>query len=429
MQKTIDRNPIIRIAVRHLLSKKKQTLVAVLGVTFGIAAFIFQAGIITGIQSFFKDRTIELSAHIHLFKANQTVKESILERSYSQDDTTKMKQWLVVNNQKNLEESPRIRNGYQIIKALEEDEDVLGATPFLGLQIIIRAGLTQTGARAAGIDVDRENFLFNVQKYMKSGDINQLKTISNGIVLGAGLADNLGAKLNDFVVVSSPKGVTLEMKVVGINRTGITSLDDTRAYITISNAQKLLLADGAYITDINIKIKDLERAAELAEVYQRRYNYKAEDWIKANEGIFTIFKLQNMAIYMVITSIMLVAGFGIFNILTMIIYEKMPDIAILKAVGYTDGDIKAIFLTESVFIGFCGGILGLLLGFGLSKLISNIPVNVNKGILAFEYLMINFNPWFYVTAFVLGLLVTALAGYFPAKKASQVDPITIIRGK
>ncbi|MFY7788776.1 MAG: hypothetical protein ACOVQA_12980, partial [Thermoflexibacteraceae bacterium] len=168
MQKTIDRNPIVRIAVRHLLSKKKQTLVAVLGVTFGIAAFIFQAGIITGIQSFFKDRTIELSAHIHLFKANQTVKESILERSYLQDDTAKMNQWFVVNNQKNLEESPRIRNGYQIIKALEEDEDVLGATPFLGLQIIIRAGLTQTGARAAGIDVDRENLLFNVQKYMKT---------------------------------------------------------------------------------------------------------------------------------------------------------------------------------------------------------------------------------------------------------------------
>jgi lipoprotein-releasing system permease protein len=427
MTKKLQQNPIFRIAIRHLFSKKKQTLAAVLGVTFGVAACIFQAGIITGIQTYFIKRTIDFSAHIRIYndgKKEET--KSILTRYYSNDSTNNL---YIVNNQKGVEESPRLRNGYQIVQALEKDTEVFGVSPFLGTQVIIRAGVTQTGAKIAGIDVIKENKLFNVQKYMIAGNIMELNEINNGIVLGSGLAATLAAKVGSYVVVSSQKGVILELKIVGINRTGVTSVDDNRAYVTLRNAQKLLNVDASYITDINLKIKDIERAEILAAQYQRRFNYKSEDWIKANEGIFAVFKLQNLAIYVVIASMMLVAGFGIFNILTMIIYEKMPDIAILKAIGYDDKSILSIFLTEALCIGFFGGILGLILGFVFSSIAGNYRVNISRGILAFDYLPINFNPYFYASAFIFGLLITALAGYFPAKKAASVDPITIIRGK
>lgn len=427
MKKIFKRNPVLRIAIRHLFSKKKQTLAAVLGVTFGVAACIFQAGIITGIQTYFVKRTIDFSAHIRIYNDGKKENmQSILQRYHEQDTTTNI---YFVNNQKNIEENPRLENGYQIIQALEKDEQVLGVSPFLGTQVIIRAGVTQTGARIAGIDVIKENTLFNVQKYMIDGNILELNEINNGIVLGAGLAANLAAKVGSYVMVSSQKGVILELKIVGINRTGVTSVDDNRAYVTLRNAQKLLNVDASYITDINLKIKDIEQAEVLALQYQRRFNYKSEDWIKANEGIFAVFKLQNLAIYVVIASMMLVAGFGIFNILTMIIYEKMPDIAILKAIGYDDKSILSIFLTEALCIGFVGGIFGLVLGFFFSSLAGNYKVNISRGILAFDYLPINFNPYFYASAFVFGLVITALAGYFPAKKAASIDPITIIRGK
>jgi lipoprotein-releasing system permease protein len=446
MKKVIANNPILRIAIRHLFSKKKQTAAAILGVTFGVAACIFQAGIITGIQTFFVRRTIDFSAHIRIYNDGLTAdKQSIVARYESEKinsndeiatkDLTKdfaknsTEKIYIVNNPKNTEGNPRLRNGYQIMQALEKDENVLGVAPFLGTQVIIRAGVTQTGAKIAGIDVERENFLFNVQKYMIEGKIAELGQINNGIVLGAGLAANLGIKTGGYVVVSSQKGVILELKVVGINRTGVVGIDDNRAYLTLGNAQKLLNVDANYITDINMKIKEIEKAATLATQYQRRFNYNAEDWIKANEGVFAIFKLQNLAIYVVIASMMLVAGFGIFNILTMIIYEKMPDIAILKAIGYNDKTIRYIFLTEALCIGFLGGVFGLILGFLVSTIASNYRVDISRGILAFDYLPINFNPYFYLSAFVFGLLITALAGYFPAKKASEVDPITIIRGK
>ena len=135
-----------------------------------------------------------------------------------------------------------------------------------------------------------------------------------------------------------------------------------------------------------------------------------------------------MITYLIISSILIVSGFGIFNILMMIIYEKLPDIAILKATGFRDRDIRTIFLTESLIIGIFGGILGLALGFTLQKVIGSIKMDV-RGFVAMEYLRFNSSAAFFVFAYVFGLIVTALAGYIPARKASKVDAIDIIRSK
>ena len=112
----------------------------------------------------------------------------------------------------------------------------------------------------------------------------------------------------------------------------------------------------------------------------------------------------------------------------MIIYEKMGDIAILKAIGFKDKDIRRIFLTESLIIGFFGGLLGLILGFTLQKIIGNIKMDI-KGFVSMEYLKFNSSVGFYVFAYMFGLIVTAIAGYIPARKASKIDPIDIIRSK
>lgn len=183
---------------------------------------------------------------------------------------------------------------------------------------------------------------------------------------------------------------------------------------------------GNYITNINIKLADVDQSSKLAREFQTRFGYTAEDWKVTNEGIFSVFRIQNIVTYLVIISILLVSGFGIFNILSMMIYEKMNDIAILKSIGYTDIDIRNIFLQEALIIGFIGGIFGLMIGFVLSWITSIIPTNI-EGFVSSEYLNINFDPVFYLMAFVFGLVATGIAGYLPAKKASKIDPINIIR--
>jgi lipoprotein-releasing system permease protein len=421
--KGFRKSPVLKIAMVHLLSKKRQTVVAMLGVTFGIAIFIFQAGLITGFQTTFIEQTVNTTANIRIYNEAEKNRKSILELLGNND-----KSWIIVRNQKPRDENPRLRNGYQIVAQLERHPEVAGVSPFLGSQAILRLGIAQVSGRLSGVDILREDQLFNISGNMVSGDILKLQTISNGIILGEGMAELMAAKMDDNITVISPQGVSLEMKVVGINRTGLTEVDKSRAFISIRNAQKLLNVDGAYITDINIKLKNIEKSQALAAEFASRYGYKAEDWKQANANIFGVFRIQNLITYLIITSILIVSGFGIFNILMMIIYEKMPDIAILKAVGFKDREISRIFLTESLIIGFTGGLLGLLLGFVLTRIIGSIPMNI-KGFVSMEYLKFNSSPAFYVFAFSFALIATALAGYIPARKAAKVDPIDIIRSK
>ena len=288
--------------------------------------------------------------------------------------------------------------------------------------------MSQQAGTLAGVDIIRENTLFRVQENLIDGDMIRMETMPNGIILGSGLADKLGASVGNSIIVISSKGVALDMKVVAISKTGITLQDNTRAYISLRNAQRLLQQSGSYITDINVRLRDVDQAQAIAQEYQSKYGYRAEDWKAANANVFGIFRIQNLTVTFVIISILVVSGFGIFNILMTIIYEKMPDIAILKAMGYRDGDISRIFLMESLAIGSAGGLLGLLLGFITSKIVGMVPLNI-QGFVSVQYLIINFNPIFYLAAFAFALVSTTVAGYFPARKAARFDPVEIIRSR
>jgi len=419
----MKKNTILSIAWRHLLSKKRQTIVALLGVTFGIAIFIFQGGLMTGFQQLFIEQTINTSAHIRLYNEDQVNRLSIL----SKVDSFKTA-WLIIHSQKPKDELPKIRNARAIVKWLEQQPEIEGVSPSLSAQVIFKNGITQVSARVVGTDIIKENLLFNVEKYNIQGSIKKLQTIPNGIILGEGLANLLNVQLNDNILVIAPSGVSLEMKVVAINKTGITELDKTRAYTNIRNAQKLLMVDNDYFTDIPIRLKNIDDAENYARLLEKKFGLRALDWKEANANIFSVFKIQNMVTYLIITTILIVSGFGIFNILMMIIYEKLPDIAILKAIGYKNRDIVKIFLLESVFIGVTGGLLGLLLGFLMQKIVGSIKMNV-KGFVTLEYLQFNSSLSFYLFAFFFALLVTAIAGYLPARKASKTDPIEILRAK
>lgn len=417
----MNRFPTLKIVFTHLTSRKRQTLVSMLGVTFGITVFIFQAGVITGLQDFFIETTVNSSAHIHIYRDKNQRSEPILKRIYNSDSY-----WTPVRNIKSKDELPKLKEGIQIAEIIASHPEVTGVSPSLSTQGIFKYGISEVSGIVNGVDIRKENRLFDLESDMLSGSVIRLETVNNGLILGSGLAESLGAELNDNLSIVSPGGVTLQMKVVGILETGLRDLDDTRAYSSIRNTQKLMKVSGSYITDIRIKLEDVDKAEQLAKEFERRFGYKADDWKEVNASVFSVFRIQNIVTYLVITSILLVSGFGIFNILSMMIYEKMNDIAILKSIGYTDADIRNIFLSEALIIGFIGGLFGLLFGFVISWITSLIPTNV-EGFVKTEYLNINFSPEFYLLAMVFGLVATGIAGIMPARKASKIDPINIIR--
>lgn len=413
--------PVLRIAMVHLLSKKRQTAVAMLGVMFGITVFIFQAGLITGLQIFMLDKIVNNSPHVHLYNEPEKNPPSILSKIYHEDN-----QMVVVRNQKQKEIDKKIRNSSGLMEIIKKMPGVIGVAPNVATQAIVKAGVKQIPVTISGVEIEKEDALFNIHKDQIAGDIRRLDIINNGVILGKGVADKLGATIDDIITVSTTVS-TIDMKVVSITSTGITSIDDNRAMVNLRIAQKLMNRDKLYITDINLKLKNVDKADEMSEDLTRLFGLKAQSWKEANANVFSVFKIQNIATYLVITSILIVAGFGIFNILMMMIYEKMTDIAVLKSIGYKNRDIRNIFMVEAVVIGFTGGLLGLAHGWLASFIASKIEVKL-AGLVTLDHLSINFDPMFYLAGFAFALVTTALAGYFPALKASKVDPVDIIRG-
>lgn len=165
----------------------------------------------------------------------------------------------------------------------------------------------------------------------------------------------------------------------------------------------------------------------MAEVLQRQFEIKATDINEANAQFETGSSIRNMITYAVSITLLIVAGFGIYNILNMLIYEKMKDIAILKATGFSGRDVQLIFMSQAMIIGIVGGIFGLLIGFGLSVLIDNVAFET-EALPTIKTFPVNYKAMYYIIGFTFALISTFIAGYLPSNKAKRIDPVRIIRG-
>ena len=218
------------------------------------------------------------------------------------------------------------------------------------------------------------------------------------------------------------------MKIVGIFQTGLAEVDNVQSYVNLKMAQQLLGQGNNYISNIHIKLHDMSLAAGMAKTISKEYNVSALDIIAANAQFETGTSIRNLITYAVSITLLIVAGFGIYNILNMLIYEKMKDIAILKATGFSGEDVRRIFISQAMIIGFTGGVLGLIIGYLVSVMISHVPMEF-EALPTIKTYPVNFDPMFYIIGIIFALISTFLAGYLPSRKAAKIDPVEIIRGQ
>jgi lipoprotein-releasing system permease protein len=295
-------------------------------------------------------------------------------------------------------------------------------------QVFFNVGETDVTGVVNGIDVEAEARLFSFGDYVTSGSYMDLKNIPNSIILGKGLADKMLANIGDVVQVTTAKGDRFPLKVVGYFQSGLGEIDKVQSYTSLKTAQKLIGQSNAYVTDIQIKLYDLNMAPSVSKEYAQIFSTDAEDIQTANAQFETGSSLRSLISYAVGITLLIVAGFGIYNILNMLIYEKMDTIAILKATGFSGSDVKKIFITIAISIGILGGCTGLFFGFLLSLLIDNVPFKT-AALPTISTYPVNYDLKYYLIGITFSLITTYLAGLFPARKASKIDPVDIIRGK
>lgn len=414
---------IVSVSKSLLLARWKQTLVAAIGVTFSITMFITLLSFMAGLNDLLDGLIINHTAHVRLYKEvkpsnNQPINQS---QQFKED-------YNFISSIKPKRERLEIQNNVAIIKALQKDDRVLGIAPKLTAQVFYNVGAIDLTGVINGIDIEEENRLFFFNEYVIEGNYLDLKNTPNSIILGKGVAQKMLANIGDVIRVTTTKGEQIQLKVVGFFELGLQDVDNTQSYASIFTTQKLLGVSNNYITDIQVKLNNIEIAPQLAKEYQQLFEVDAVDIQTANSQFETGSSIRTLISYTVGVTLLIVAGFGIYNILNMMIYEKMDSIAILKATGFSGKDVHHIFITIALSIGVFGGLLGLIFGLGLSSVIDQIPFNT-AALPTVKTYPINYNPKFYIIGIVFSIITTYLAGFLPSRKASKIDPVIIIRGK
>jgi lipoprotein-releasing system permease protein len=413
---------IFELSKALMLARFKQTLVAAVGVTFSITMFVALLGFMNGLNTMLDGLVLNRTPHIRYYNEIKPNPDQPISLSGEFSNSLN-----VIRSIKPSTSRLAIHNSESIMQTLTEDPRVLGLSRKISAQVFFNVGTIDLTGIVNGIDVEKEAELFSFEDYVTSGkypDLNQ----SNSIILGFGLADRMLAGIGDVIQVTTAQGNRVQLKVVGYYQSGLGDYDNANSFASISTVQKMLGESPSYVTDIQVKLKDLDLAPGMAKETAEIFRIDADDLQTVNAQFETGTEIRNLISYAVGITLLVVSGFGIYNILNMMIYEKLDTIAILKAIGFNGQDVNRIFITIALSIGIVGGGVGLLFGFLTSMAIDSAPFET-AALPTIKTFPVDYNPKYYIIGGVFSLITTYLAGFFPARKASSVDPVEIIRGK
>lgn len=413
---------LLNIAFHLLRARLKQTIVAAIGVTFSISMFITLNGFMNGLNSLLDGLMLSRTPHILLYNDIIASEEQPVQRAPEFSGSTH-----IIHSVKAKDRGKSIYNSQLIIKTLKADPRVAVVASKVSAPVFFNSGPIEVAGIINGIESESEEKIFTISQYIIEGNIRDLEQ-NNSIIVGKGLASKMRLSLGDAISLTSSKGYTGSLKIVGFYQSGISEIDNAIGYTSIATSQQLLTEPSSYITDIQLKLYDLSLAPSLAREFHKKFTIDAIDYQTANKQFETGSNIRNIISYTVGLVLLTVAGFGIYNILNMMIFEKMDIIAILKATGFSGYDVKYIFISLSVIIGASGGTLGLAIGYLLSAVVDQIPFNTESLPTITTY-PVSYHGIYYAAGLLFALLTTAIAGFFPALKASRLDPVEIIRGK
>ncbi len=408
-------NLVFDIAITHVVSRVRQTLVGIFGVAMGVGFSVMMAALMEGSQRDFVSQLVDSLPHITMSDERRNPPVQPAETIYAA---------VAISGLTTPTIRPGIKNPYAIMASLEGW--MSGAVaPSVQSKAVIRYSGRDTAASVTGIDPKREASVSKLPTQIRQGSLDGLYKASNAIILGDKLAAKIGARAGNTITLVAGSGRPLSCTVVGLFHSGVSQYDEMQSYTLLKTAQ-ILAGQTGLVNSIRVRILDIMAARETAARVESETGYKAVSWQEANEDLLSAFQIRNFIMYAVVGAILLVASFGTYNIISTITHEKTRDIAILKSLGFTERTVRRIFLVEAMLIGIAGMIVGWGLGYVMCLGLGMIEFR--SPFMDADRLPMYYTPVHYALAGGIALAASGIAGYLPARKAARVQPVDIIRG-
>jgi lipoprotein-releasing system permease protein len=407
----------LEIALSHLRTRRRQTLVSVMGVALGVGFFIAISGMMHGFQGYFLSQIVESNPHVVISDEFRMPAPQPL-RLLHPDDAVAISRILPRDPVRGIADSQAILAGLALLPGV-------AAAPTLRGQVLLRRAGRDFAVTALGIDPPREALVTSVARDMVEGSLPSLAAMPDGIILGAGLATKMGAAVGDALAAATPQGGNTRLRVVGIFKSGLESLDNSQVFVTLAKQQSMQ-GRPRVVNEIRIRLAEVAQSIPAARMIEGRWGYKTAPWEETNSRVLAVFLLQNWIMFATTGAILVVAGFGIFNIISTVVLEKSRDIAIMRSIGMAGADITRIFVIEGVIVGGIGMVAGWALGWAMAAGLGLLPAPGAAD--PNQTLRIAQSPALYGLASLIAVGAAVIAAWLPARKAARTDPLEVIRG-
>jgi lipoprotein-releasing system permease protein len=409
---------VFHIARTHLMSRKRQTAVSLLGIVLGVGFFLGVSSLMQGSEQDFIHRLVDNSPHITLKDEFRQAPQQPVLLVYPDAAVN-------VRHVKPKDERRGIRNYKEKLARVTGMAGVQVAPLLSGTAVASYAGRDR-GVSMTGLVPEQMRGVSTIESLMTVGNLDSLNANADGIIIGKALADKFDMQIGNSLTMTAPNGAVKLMKVVGFFKSGNKGYDEGQTFALLKKVQALL--DKPNIANRFIfKLNDPYLASVVAREVEARTGYLAESWQEASADIMGTLAIRNMIMYSVVSAILIVAAFGIYNIISTIVMEKTRDIAIMKSMGFHADDIKQIFLIQGLVLGVIGSIFGSALGsciiYGVSRITIKTPFSSDPMPMPVDWGWQQF-----AIACGFALLASVFAAYLPARKAGMVQPVAILRG-
>jgi lipoprotein-releasing system permease protein len=380
------------VAKKHITERKRQSLISIFGVALGVIVLTVSIGIANGLNKNLIDNILSVSSHI--FIANYG----------------------------------RIENYDELKEKIEQIPGVKGVVPTIETQGIVKHngpyGVYAAGTRIEGYQLKSVIKAMDLDKKIVEGEIKTDQI--DGILIGKELYKIIGGQIGDEIIIISSENREISFKLTGVFQSGYYDYDVNMVILPLEAAQ-YLMQSGDVVNKIDIMLDNPYKANEIRDKIVEITEMNAKTWGELNKNLLAALSLEKTVMILVFSLIVIIAGFVVWVTLNMLVREKIKDIGIMRAMGFSKGSIMEIFLFQGIILGSIGIIVGLLVSFGILWYLKNNTLDIISSIYYLTKIPIEISAVEILYISIANIVVIFISSIFPAYRASKMDTVEALR--